>query len=196
MFANTLFEVHAESLDGAGTVLEGSNRLILLDRDGVLNVDRLDSVKGLDELEVEPHAAQGCSLLVQAGFGLAVVTNQSAVGGGLMDRPTLDGVNEELNHRLGGVVDHWFVCDHAPEARCRCRKPDTLLLEQAHAELGFTPADTWFVVDAGRDIEAARRFGCRPALVRTGKGTATAVDYPDVPCWDDLEAFARELTGR
>jgi len=196
MFANTLFEVHAESLDGAGSVLEGSNRLILLDRDGVLNVDCPDSVKGLDELEVEPRAAFACSLLAHAGYGLAVVTNQSAVGRGFMDRPTLDAVNTELNHRLGGVIDHWYVCDHAPEAGCRCRKPDTLLLEQAHAELGFVPADTWFVVDAGRDIEAARRFGCRPALVRTGKGAATAAEYPDVPCWDDLAAFAQELTDR
>ena len=119
MFANTLFEVHAESLDGAGTVLEGSNRLILLDRDGVLNVDCPDSVKGLDELEVEPRAAFACSLLAHAGYGLAVVTNQSAVGRGLMDRPTLDAVNTELNHRLGGVIDHWYVCDHAPEAGCR-----------------------------------------------------------------------------
>lgn len=135
-------------------------------------------------------------MLVQAGYELAVVTNQSAVGRGLMDRPTLDAVNGELNHRLGGVIDHWFVCDHAPEAGCRCRKPDTLLLERAHAELGLIPAHTWFVVDAGRDIEAARRFGCRPALVRTGKGAATAIEYPDVPCWDDLAAFARELTDR
>ena len=175
-------------------MLEGSNRLILLDRDGVLNVDVADSVKGLDELKVEPQAARGCSLLVRAGYQLAVVTNQSAVGRGFMDRATLDAVNEELDHRLGGVIDHWYVCDHAPEAGCRCRKPDTLLLERAHAELGFIPADTWFVVDAGRDIEAARRFGCRPALVRTGKGAATEAAYPDVPCWDDLAAFARELT--
>ena len=111
-----------------------------------------------------------------------------------MDRAALDAVNTELNRRLGGAIDHWYVCDHGPDDGCRCRKPDTLLLEQAQAELGFTPADTWFVADAGRDIEASRRFGCRPALVRTGKGAATAAEYPDLPAWADLAAFARFVT--
>ncbi len=58
------------------------------------------------------------------------------------------------------------------------------------------PPSTWFVADAGRDIEAARRFGCRPALLRTGKGRATEADYPDVPTWDTLDAFAEWLTNR
>ena len=90
-------------------------------------------------------------------------------------------------------MKHWYVCDHAPEARCRCRKPDTLLLEQAHDDLGFEPSRTWFVGDAGRDIEAARRFGVQPALLRTGKGAATVREYPEVPTWDDLDEFARSV---
>jgi D-glycero-D-manno-heptose 1,7-bisphosphate phosphatase len=169
--------------------------MILLDRDGVLNVDRATSVQKVDELELEVGAVDGCTRLWAAGYSLTVVTNQSAVGRGWMDRATLDSVNHELNRRLDGAIAHWYICDHAPDAGCRCRKPDTLLLEQAQADLEFDPAQTWFVVDAARDIEAARHFGCRPALLRTGKGAITEVEYPEVPCWDDLDAFARDLTN-
>ncbi len=196
MFANSFFEVHAASLDGTGTVLEGSNRVILLDRDGVLNVDRADSVKTLEELEIETGAVDGSARLSAAGFTLAVVSNQSAVGRGWMSRTVLDAVNAEIDRRLGGTLTHWYICDHPPSEGCRCRKPGTLLLEQAHQELGFDPGQTWFVGDAGRDIEAARRFGVQPALVRTGKGVRTASENPDVPVWDDLDAFARWVIAR
>lgn len=174
-------------------MLEGSNRLILLDRDGVLNVDQLDSVKSLSELEIEPEAIEGARILAEAGYRLVVITNQSAVGRGQMSRATLDIVNAELDRRLGGVIDRWYICAHAPDDRCRCRKPGTLLFEQAQADLGFTPGETWFVGDAPRDLDAAATFGCRPALVLTGKGAATAAAYPHVPRWADLEAFARGL---
>ncbi|MEP6625241.1 MAG: HAD-IIIA family hydrolase [Acidimicrobiia bacterium] len=168
--------------------------MILLDRDGVLNVDLTTSVRRVEDLQIETGAHAGCEMLRSAGYSLTVISNQSAVGRGWMDRTTLDAVNRELDRRLGHVVDHWYVCTHAPTDHCRCRKPDTLLLEQAQADLGFELGATWFVVDAARDVEAAQRFGCRPALVRTGKGAATAARYPEVPVWDDLEAFARSLT--
>ena len=175
-------------------MLEGSNRLILLDRDGVLNVDRVNSVRTVADLEVESGAIEGCRLLKDAGYPLGVISNQSAVGRGWMSEADLDAVNAELDRRLGGVIDAWFVCPHAPDDGCRCRKPGTLLLEQAQAEFGFDPRLTWFVVDADRDVEAARRFGCRPALLRTGKGPAAIAAYPDVPAFDDLADFARALT--
>ncbi len=164
--------------------------MILLDRDGVLNVDRAESVRSLDDLEVEVGAIEGCRRLRAAGITLAVVTNQSAVGRGWMTRATLDTVNLALDEQLGGAIDRWFVCDHGPDARCRCRKPGTLLLEQARSHYGFDPARISFVADADRDIEAARAFGCRPVLVRTGKGAATAISYPDVPSYADLDGFA------
>lgn len=168
---------------------------MLLDRDGVLNVDRPESVTSLDALEVESGAAEGTALLSGAGYALVVVTNQACVGRGNLDLPRLTQINRALDAALGETITAWFVCPHAPEDGCACRKPGTLLLEQAREELGFDPAETWFVVDAGRDIEAARRFGCRPALVRTGKGRATEPDYPDVTVWDDLLSFARWLVS-
>lgn len=174
-------------------MLEGSNRLILLDRDGVLNVDHVDSVKSLSELEIAPFAIEGVRILAAAGYRLVVITNQSAVGRGHMSRAMLDAVNAELERRLEGAIDRWYICPHAPTDGCRCRKPGTLLFEQAQADLGFTPAETWFIGDAPRDLDAATAFGCRPALVLTGKGAATAAAYPHVSHWTDLEAFARDL---
>ena len=167
--------------------------MILLDRDGVLNVDRADSVRSIADLEVEAGATEGCRLLHAAGYPLAVVSNQSAVGRGWMTAAELVAVNDELDRRLGGVIDAWFVCPHGPGVGCRCRKPDTLLLEQARDAFGFDPASTWFVMDAERDVEAARRFGCRPALLRTGKGRAAIAAHPDVPAFADLADFARSV---
>ena len=167
--------------------------MILLDRDGVLNIDRVNSVRTVADLEVESGAIEGCRILKDAGYPLGVISNQSAVGRGWMTAADLDAVNAELDRRLGGVIDAWFVCPHAPDDGCRCRKPGTLLLEQAQAAFGFDPAVTWFVVDAERDVMAAQRFGCRPALVRTGKGRSAIAAHPDVPAFADLADFARSV---
>lgn len=182
------------SLDGLVKVLESNNRVVLLDRDGVLNIDRPGSVTSLAELELETGARAGAGLLAAAGYRLLVVSNQACVGRGQLDAATLEAINAELDRRLGGVVAEFFVCPHAAEDGCDCRKPRTALLERAQAAWGFKPADTWFVGDDGRDIEAAEQFGCRPALLMTGKGPATRDHHPSVPVWDDLHAFARWLT--
>ncbi len=168
--------------------------MILLDRDGVLNIDRVNSVRTLADLDIETGAIEGCRLLKDAGYPLGVISNQSAVGRGWMTVDDLDAVNAELDRRLGGVIDAWFVCPHGPDDGCRCRKPGTLLLEQARDAFGFDPGATWFVADAARDVVAAQRFGCRPALVRTGKGAAAIAAYPEVPAFADLADFARSVT--
>jgi D-glycero-D-manno-heptose 1,7-bisphosphate phosphatase len=167
--------------------------VILLDRDGVLNVDRADSVRTIADLELEAGALEGCRLLHDAGYPLVVVSNQSAVGRGWMSASDLEAVNDALDRRLGGLIDAWFVCTHGPDEGCRCRKPGTLLLEQAHEAFGFAPAATWFVVDAERDVAAAQAFGCRPALVRTGKGAAAVAAHPELPAFADLADFARSV---
>jgi D-glycero-D-manno-heptose 1,7-bisphosphate phosphatase len=169
--------------------------VILLDRDGVLNIDRVNSVRSVADLEVEAGAIEGCHLLRDVGYPLVVVSNQSAVGRGWMTETDLHAVHAELNRRLGDVIDAWFVCTHAPDDGCRCRKPGTLLLERAQDAFGFDPATTWFVVDAERDVAAAQAFGCRPALVRTGKGASAVAAHPELPAFDDLADFARWMVS-
>jgi D-glycero-D-manno-heptose 1,7-bisphosphate phosphatase len=190
MVVDSLLEFHKVSLDGRTAVLEVSNRVVLLDRDGVLNVDRTDSVITVEDLEVVAGADDATAALRAAGYQLLVVTNQSVVGRGRLALDTLHAINSELDRRLGNTLRGFHVCPHTPEIRCACRKPGTLLLEQARVAWPFEPAVTWFVGDAPRDIEAARHVGVRPALVRTGKGAVTEREHPDVPVWDDLAAFA------
>jgi D-glycero-D-manno-heptose 1,7-bisphosphate phosphatase len=132
-------------------------------------------------------------VLHQAGYRLLVVTNQSVVGRGLLDLATLHSINRELDRRLGNTLHGFYVCPHTPGAGCACRKPETLLIEQARVAWPFDPASTWFVADAERDIEAAQRAGVKPALVRTGKGAAVERHHADVPAFDDLLAFAEWL---
>lgn len=170
-------------------------RAVLLDRDGVLNVDRLDSVLSIDELAVERGAAAGVAALNALGLRVLVLTNQGCVGRGQLSRAGLDAIHAELARRIaaaGGRLDGFYVCPHRADEGCRCRKPLPGLIEQARADHGFDPAATWFVGDMERDIAAARAGGCRPALVRTGKG-ARVVPPPDVPQFDDLAGFAAWL---
>jgi D-glycero-D-manno-heptose 1,7-bisphosphate phosphatase len=173
----------------------GNRSVVLLDRDGVLNVDRAGSVASVADLELVPGAREGAARLNAAGYALLVITNQACVGRGQLSEQGLDEINAELDRRLGGVIADWFVCPHTAEQGCACRKPRTALLDEARQAWGFDPAETWFVVDDDRDIEAAQRFGCRPALVRTGKGARTAATRRDIPVFDDLPGFAAALAA-
>ena len=172
-------------------------RTVLLDRDGVLNVDRPDYVLSIDQLQLERGAAVGVAALTAAGFRLLIITNQACVGKGLITRAQLDAIHAELIARLtaaGGRIDGLYLCPHRDGEGCRCRKPLPGLIEQAQREHAFDPADTFLVGDAGRDLEAAHAAGCQAALVRTGKGART-VAPEGVPVFDDLPAFAAWLTG-
>lgn len=169
--------------------------VVLLDRDGVLNVDRADSVTSVADLELVSGAREGTARLSAAGYTLVVVTNQACVGRGQLAERELHEINAELDRRLGGVISDWLVCPHTAAQACECRKPRTQLLDRARDAWGFDPAATWFVGDDDRDVEAAQRFGCRPALVRTGKGARTAAARFDVPIFEDLSGFAAALAA-
>ena len=172
--------------------------VVLLDRDGVLNRDLPGSVTTLGELSLEPGADRAVALLSRAGYAVLVITNQAAVGRGQLSAAELARINGQLAAWIaaaGGRLDRFYVCPHAEQEGCPCRKPKPGLIEQAQREWGFAPGQTWFVGDAERDVAAAGAAGCRPALVRTGKGRGAAARHPEVPCFDDLLAFATALTG-
>jgi D-glycero-D-manno-heptose 1,7-bisphosphate phosphatase len=172
--------------------------VVLLDRDGVLNRDLPGSVTALRELSLEPGADQAVALLSRAGYAVLVITNQAAVGRGQLSPQELERINAQLASWIsaaGGRIDRFYVCPHTEQEGCPCRKPRPGLIEQACSEWGFVRAQTWFVGDAERDVAAGRAAGCRPALVRSGKGRAAALHHPEVPLYDDLLAFATALTG-
>lgn len=151
-------------------------RLVLLDRDGVINVDRRDSVKSLDELALIPGAAAAIARLNAAGVKVAVTTNQSVVGRGVIPARQLEAIHERLTEMLardGARLDALYVCTDPPGAPSLRRKPRPGMLIEAMQRFGARPAETPMVGDELSDLEAAHAAGCPRLLVRTGKGVAT-----------------------
>jgi D-glycero-D-manno-heptose 1,7-bisphosphate phosphatase len=149
---------------------------LFLDRDGVLNEDRPDSVKAWEEFRFLPGALDALAELARARVPVVVVTNQAIVGRGVVPRETVVQIHERMLADIrdaGGELHAIYACFHAADAGCDCRKPAPGLLETAAREHGFDLARVAFVGDDARDLEAAARAGAVPVLVRTGKGRAT-----------------------
>ena len=172
-------------------------RCLLLDRDGVINVDSTDYILSVREWNPIPGSLEAIAKLTRAGVQVAVCTNQSAVGRGMLSPETLEQIHRRMRDAIiaaGGQLSGVFFCPHAPEARCNCRKPAPGLIQQALAELGC-PADTaLFIGDSRRDLEAARCAGVEAWLVRTGNGRVTETALTDgTPVYDDLASVAEKL---
>jgi D-glycero-D-manno-heptose 1,7-bisphosphate phosphatase len=150
-----------------------SGHCVLLDRDGVINRDLPGSVCSTSDFELLPGAGQAIAEMNRKGYHVLVITNQACVGRGDLSPDGLEAIHLLLQRQLagyGGRVERFYVCPHTDADDCDCRKPRTGLIDRARADYGFEPAATWLIGDSARDIEAALRSGCRPGLVRTGKG--------------------------
>jgi D-glycero-D-manno-heptose 1,7-bisphosphate phosphatase len=150
-------------------------RFVLLDRDGTVIVERhyLADPEGVELIE---GAAAGLRRLRDLGLGLAVVTNQSAIGRGYVDHEGLARIHQRLESELareGVRLDGIFYCPHHPEEGCACRKPRTGLVERAARVLGFDPRECFVVGDLPSDVELGRALGGTTLLVRTGHGART-----------------------
>jgi len=171
------------------------SRLALLDRDGTINVEK-NYVLDPADLELIPNAAAGIRRLRELGLKVAVVTNQSPIGRGLLTQDGLDGIHERLAALLegeGARLDGIYVCPHAPGDGCRCRKPGLELLERAAADLGADLSRSFFIGDKRIDIECGRAAGATTILVATGYGPLQSFDPgrgPDARA-DDLLGAAR-----
>ena len=137
--------------------------------------------------------------LKKAGYTVVVASNQSGIARGLFDLSTLQSIHDKMQQALaqrGAAIDGIYFCPHGPNDNCSCRKPKPGLLLQIIAEYKVKPADTIFVGDSYRDIQAARLAGSQPVLVKSGKGTKTFNDhgpFSDVPVYLDLSHFVREF---
>ncbi len=176
---------------------------MLIDRDGVLNANRDDYVKTPDELEMIAGAAEAVARLNRAGHRVAVVTNQSCIGRGIIDRAMLERIHDRLRRHLaaaGARLDDILVCPDPPWDAGEWRKPRPGMLREAIRRFGAVPAETHMIGDALSDLEAAARLGCPRILVRTGHGRATqARGLPEqvlpVAVHDDLGAAVDALLG-
>ena len=174
-------------------------KLIILDRDGVINRDSDHYIKSPDEWEPIPGSLSAIARLNQAGFRVVVATNQSGIGRGLFDMAMLNAIHARMHRALaqvGGRIDAVFYCPHAANSSCACRKPRAGMFleiaERFETSLHGVPA----VGDSLRDLQAAVAVGATPVLVRTGKGEATlhAGDLPDgVKVHADLLAVVEEV---
>ena len=170
---------------------------VILDRDGVLNMERIEGGYVVDWSQWRwiPGAIEGLRMLSSAGVRISVVTNQSGVERGLVLRASLDAIHARMVKEAaldGGVISHIFVCPHAPTSGCSCRKPASGLLLKAIQTSAVPRHATVAVGDDVRDLDAAWAADVSAALVRTGKGLRTETIVADrcVPVFDDLRAFA------
>lgn len=175
-----------------------ARRVIILDRDGVVNHDREDYIKSPDEWTPIPGSLEALGDLTRAGYRVFIVSNQSGLGRGLFDRPALDAINAKMTRLAaaqGGRIAAVYFCPHAPEARCDCRKPLPGLFHRLAAETGIALAGVPAIGDSLRDLDAAAAVGARPILVRTGKGRAAEAQLRNsgTPVYDDLAAAVRAL---
>ena len=152
---------------------------ILLDRDGVINQERVDYVKSWAELQLLPGVLPALRRLATLPNPIVVITNQSAIGRGLVEPETVAAIHDQLTQTVitaGGRLDGFFVCPHHPAAGCACRKPKPGLLQQAAQRFNFDLTQAVFIGDALTDFEAARAAGCRAILVKSGRQGATLAD--------------------
>lgn len=177
-------------------------KLIILDRDGVINQDSDAFIKSEQECLPIPGSVDAIARLSQAGYQIAVATNQSGIARGLFDEYVLARIHQTITRwveEAGGEISGFFYCPHGPDDGCDCRKPATGLVESIARELDVDVSRAPFVGDSLRDLQAAQAAGCQPILVLTGKGQQTLAaglpaELADVPVFSDLAAFATSLT--
>ena len=174
-------------------------KLIILDRDGTINHDSDEYIKSPADWKPIKGSLEGMARLTQAGYRIAVATNQSGIARGLFDTRTLFAIHDTLLRALaqvGGRVDALFFCPHAADAGCACRKPQPGMLLEVARRFNVPLGETTMVGDAKRDLEAAAAAGVKPVLVLTGKGAKTRAEGglpPGTRVFTDLSEFAEQL---
>jgi D-glycero-D-manno-heptose 1,7-bisphosphate phosphatase len=157
--------------------------LIILDRDGVINYDSPYYIKSPAEWHPIPGSLGAIAKLNQAGYQVAIVTNQSGVARGHYDLETLNQIHEKLIAELaavGGRIDSLIFCPHHPDENCFCRKPKPGMLRQVEDKFGMDLTGVFFIGDSLVDMQAALAVGCKPLLVLTGNGQETLKNNPEM----------------
>lgn len=173
-------------------------KMVILDRDGVINHLVENEVTSADDWEPIPGSIEAISRLKKAGYLVTVASNHSGISRGLYDESELQRMHAKLQDLLekrGVSIDGFFYCPHGPEANCICRKPKPGMLFKIAKQFQIDLRQTPLVGDNISDIRAAKMANAKPVLVRTGKGEYVMQHFPealDVPVYDDLAHFTRE----
>lgn len=174
-------------------------KLIILDRDGVINFDSDQFIKSPEEWKPIPGSLEAIARLNQADYRVVVATNQSGIGRGLFDMAMLNAIHDKMHKAcalVGARIDAVFFCPHTSEHQCNCRKPKTGLLEEIAARYGVGLEGVPVVGDSLRDLQCAATMKAQSYLVLTGKGEKTQAEgnLPEgTLVYPDLAAVAMEL---
>lgn len=174
-------------------------KLIILDRDGVINQDSDDFIKNVDEFIPLPGSLEAIARLNQAGYRVTIATNQSGIARGYYDIATLNAMHDKLRRllsTLGAGIEMIAFCPHGPDDNCDCRKPRAGMYREIADRFEVTLHGVPIVGDSLRDLIAAREVGARPILVRTGKGLRTlekGEGLDGISVYEDLAAAVTAL---
>ena len=176
-------------------------KLVILDRDGVINEDSDDYIKSVAEWQPIPGSLEAIARLSQAGFTIAIASNQSGIGRGLFDYDALFAIHARMQRAvadLGGHIDLIEFCPETPENATIMRKPGPGMLLDIARRLQTSLDGVPFVGDNLADVQAARAAGACPFLVLTGKGVRIKMDptVKDVEAFQDLASFATHWIAR
>ena len=181
-------------------------KLIILDRDGVINEDSDDYIKSPEEYVPVPGSLEAITLLNKAGYTVVVASNQSGIARGYFNQDTLDKMHDKLSALLakkGGRIDRIYVCPHGPDDNCDCRKPRPGLLKDILKDYPVDPRKVIVIGDSLKDLQVARAVEMVPVLVRTGKGANTEaminnddnykIEFENIKIYDDLSQAVEDL---
>jgi len=179
-------------------------KLVILDRDGVINHDSDAYVKSADEWIPIPGSIEAIADLHRAGFTVTVATNQSGLARKLFNLEQLQAMHHKMSELVvaaGGQLAGIFYCPHGPQQGCDCRKPKPGLIDAIERELQVSAAGAYLIGDSLRDLEAGLQRDCIPILLRTGKGEKTLLQLAQknnpalatLAVFDDLAAAAHYL---
>lgn len=174
-------------------------KLVILDRDGVINYDSPSYIKSPEEWKPISGSLEAIASLNQEGYRVVIATNQSGIGRGLFEMATLNAIHDKMHRALaqvGGRIDAIFFCPHAQDSECSCRKPKPGLLQEIARRFNVSLKGVPSIGDASRDLVASAAVGARPILVLTGKGERTRNEGPLPPetlVVPDLAAAAKSI---
>ena len=176
-------------------------KLIILDRDGVINEDYDSYIKSCQQWHAIDGSIEAIVKLQKYGYQVAIATNQSGLARNYFTMVELNLMHDKMIAAIknaGGEFskENIFICPHKPEDNCECRKPKPGLLIKAANYFNVDPGEILFVGDAERDILAAKAFGVRAALVTTGKGQKTLEQggIDNIPVYKNLCVLVNALT--
>lgn len=176
-------------------------KLVILDRDGVINRDSDQFIKNPDEWKPIPGSLEAIARLNHSGYRVVVASNQSGIGRGLFDMAALNAINDKMYRALGlfgGRIDALFYCPHSAESDCECRKPKAGMFLDIAQRFNVSLSGVPSVGDSQRDLQAASTAGAQPILVLTGKGkkTKAAGDLPEgTQVFADLAEAVRRIVA-